>query len=317
MQKWVLLGGIGVFAAMALAAFAGAYFMISDEYEFSQRTKPTAPASVDEFSRTPQTVFAAETPDWIKDAYTDLAGTVYSLLEKSFDRKLSQRPTVFIVMAEGEDNRFGFTGRARYGEVIVTLAGGAWQKSSPEKLDLFRRGMAHEFVHLWQWDSVGTNRAARMTWINEGVAQAIAAELMMASGYWDENQRKDFRKKESKKCADGLAGRALADATERTATDDAYYGCGFVIADVVSKARGETVLQFWREFFIAHQMQEYFEEEDFFDFIRLDTNDAIFTAAVDLFVNKPHRDPSFAIDNLYGVAERSNARRDQSVMGEN
>ena len=317
MQKWVLLGGIGVFVVIALAAITGAYLLIADEYQFERWPERTDAPQATEFSRAPQTVFAVDTPEWIKISYEELAETVFQRLESGFGRKLSQRPTVFIFMADGDKNRFGFTGRARYGEVTVTLAGESWGESTPEKLDLFRRGMAHEFVHLWQWDNVGANRAARMTWINEGVAQAIAAELMTASGYWDETQRNNFRDVESKKCADGLAGRALADATERTATDDAYYGCGFVIADAVSTARGETVLQFWREFFIAHQMQEYFEQQDFFDFIRLDTNDAIFTAAIDLFVNRAHRDPSYAIENLYAVAEKSNARRHQGVTGEN
>lgn len=191
------------------------------------------------------TITDATAPQWISAEVSAFAPSIAEALQRLLQRALPARPNIFIAMGDlSEEGRLSYSGDALPGQYQMTLAGGAWKASSPQGLAVLRRATAHEAAHLWQ-ASVRPKSDAVPDWIHEGGADALAAEAMLAAGYWTKEEVGADLKEARSTCARSLEQLSLerAEAEERW---DAVYACGHVLN--VAAAGEAGVAAFWREF---------------------------------------------------------------------
>ena len=176
---------------------------------------------------------------------TAFGPVIGAALQDLFSRSLPTKPTIFVAMGDlGEEGRLSYSGDALPGQYQMTLAGGAWRQSSPQALAVLRRTTAHEAAHLWQ-AAARPKFDAVPDWIHEGGADALAAEAMLAAGYWTQADVEADLQKARTECAGALRQASLqkAEAEQRW---DAVYACGRVLN--VAAAGDEGIAAFWREF---------------------------------------------------------------------
>jgi len=202
---------------------------------------PSAPLASDAML----SIVDATAPIWIKDEVATFAPSIAEALQGLLQRTLPARPNIFVAMGDlSEEGRLSYSGDALPGQYQMTLAGGAWVKSSPEALAILRRTTAHEAAHLWQ-AAARPKSDAVPDWIHEGGADALAAEAMLAAGYWSEaDVEADFARARSD-CAGALRQMSLQKAAAK-ADWGAVYACGRILNVAAAGAGG--VASFWREF---------------------------------------------------------------------
>lgn len=200
-------------------------------------------------------------PAWILSELATFAPQIGNSLQELMQRALPTKPNIFVAMGDlTEAGRLSYSGDALPGQYQMTLAGGAWTKSSPEALAVLRRTTAHEAAHLWQAAARPRSNAVP-NWIHEGGADALAAEAMVKAAYWTKADfDADFARARSR-CGELLKQVSLerAEAAERW---DAVYACGHVIN--VAAAGKAGAASFWREF-VARTARDGYDEAAFLD----------------------------------------------------
>ncbi|MFZ5619346.1 MAG: hypothetical protein ACOZAA_18700 [Pseudomonadota bacterium] len=184
-------------------------------------------------------------PQWIKDEVASFAPAIAEVLTDMLERSLPSSPNIFVVMGDlSEEGRLSYSGDALPGQYQMTLAGGAWKVASPQALGVLRLSTAHEAAHLFQ-AAARPKSDAVPDWIHEGGAEALAAEAMLAAGYWSAEEAAAHFADAQAECAASLEQLSLQRA-EAEARWDAVYSCGRVL-NVAAAGKGG-VVAFWREF---------------------------------------------------------------------
>lgn len=244
------------------------------------------------------------TPPWLIDAFETITTAAMETLATTFDRTPAVKPNLFVAAPLGDDpGRLSYSGDALPGQFQITLRGGGWRKPDGTARDIFRRTTIHEAVHLWQWDELRSEAGPGWDWIHEGGADAIAAETMVALGFWSGDEFDRFRNEAYSGCASDLDGGSLITAHQR-GTFGAFYSCGVVIADLIARADGGSTGAFWRDF--TREQREQTEagepgamnDEDFFQFLAVRVDDQGFADALRLFVETPYANPAREIERL-------------------
>lgn len=184
-------------------------------------------------------------PDWIKNEISGFAPAIAAALGKILRRALPTKPNIFVIMGDqSAAGRLNYRGDALPGQYQMTLIGGGWKDASPEALAVLRRSTAHEAAHLWQ-AAARAKSPSVPDWIHEGGADALAAQAMVAAGFWTERERLSDFETARAKCTASLDGLSLqrAEAEKRWR---AVYSCGHVLT--VAAAGNEGAGAFWREF---------------------------------------------------------------------
>jgi hypothetical protein len=200
------------------------------------KTRPIASATL-------VTVTDATAPKWIGDEIAAFAPVIGEALQELLKRALPTKPNIFVAMGDmGDEGRLNYSGDALPGQYQMTLTGGGWKMSSPEALAVLRHSTAHEAAHLWQ-TAARPRSDAVPDWIHEGGADALAADALVAAGYWtDADRRADFSKARSI-CEATLRQRSLQLA-EAEARWQGVYACGHIIN--VAAAGDGGVAELWR-----------------------------------------------------------------------
>lgn len=244
-------------------------------------------------------------PEWIRREFHEVAARAFDYFAETFGGGPETKPNLFLTVAlRGDPGRLRFSGDALPGQFQVTLQGGGWRASSPRGLDIFRQSVIHEAFHLWQSASARPGDEGSAGWIHEGGADIVAAEAMVALGYWDAGALTQFSQRARRECAHGIEDGPLAVAHLR-GDFRALYGCGVVIAEAVARADGGTATDFWRDFMAAAERRGGYSADFFEDFVAGRTG-RDFAESVRYFVETPHARPERDIDRL-GEAARKTA----------
>lgn len=190
------------------------------------------------------TITDTTAPPWINDEAAAFAPAIATALKDMLQRALPTKPNIFVLMGDiSEEGRLNYSGDALPGQYQMTLTGGGWKKSSPEALAVLRHSTAHEAAHLWQ-AAARPRSDAVPDWIHEGGADALAADALVAAGYWTEADRRvDFDKARSV-CEAALRQRSLRLA-EAEASWEGVYACGHVLNVAAAGEAGVAAL--WRD----------------------------------------------------------------------
>lgn len=190
-------------------------------------------------------VIDATAPAWIRAEAPPFAGALAKAMEALLSAPPAVQPTIFIASADQEaPGRLSYSGDALPGQYQMTLAGAAWREPSDEARAVFFRSTAHETAHLWQTDARPADDRAP-DWINEGGAEALAADALVAAGYWTDAERAADLSRARAVCAKALRVGSLA-RTEAGEDWEAVYACGHVVT--VAAAGEAGVGAFWAEF---------------------------------------------------------------------
>lgn len=198
-------------------------------------------------------------PAWIVAELAGFAPAIANALHQLLERALPAPPNVFVAMGDlSEEGRLSYSGDALPGQFQMTLAGGAWKAASVEAVGVLRRSTAHEAAHLWQ-AATRPKSDAVPGWIHEGGANALAAEALVAAGYWSKSERD----------ADFAAARAQCERTltqlslQRAESEglwDGVYACGQVVNVAAAGKKGAA--SFWSEF-VGRTARTGYDEADF------------------------------------------------------
>jgi hypothetical protein len=173
---------------------------------------------------------------------------------------------LFLAMGDSsEHGQLRYDGDALPGQILVTLSGGGWRESSDGAKSVLAAGTAHEFAHLAAMGA-RPRLATVPDWIHEGAAEAMGLEALAAIGWIDRDELANARDAARYDCAEHLRGRSLARA-ERAGAWRASYACGHVLALIAARARGESVLDFWRAFEGRAETNGGYDETLFFTLI--------------------------------------------------
>lgn len=242
-------------------------------------------------------------PAWIQEEFASLTPAVFDKLAALFDFHLDTKPNLFMAAPLGsQPGRLSYSGDALPGQFQITLEGGGWREPSARAVSIFRRATIHEAVHLWQ-SAARPAAQEEAPWIHEGAADAIAAEAMVALGYWDGEAFEAHENQARTECAERLRGGPLKTAAERK-DYRALYACGHVIAMAVSRADGAPTAEFWRAFIEqSRDRNAGYTEKQFYGLVNARTDDPAFERALRAFVRTPHANPENEIDRLFAAAK--------------
>lgn len=248
-----------------------------------------------------RTYVDAATPDWISDEVERIAVESFSQLESLLGFSLDDKPTIFLsARINTADGRLRYDGDALPLQIHIALEGGAWRQPSSKGADILRYATIHEAVHLWQ-GAAPPARPDAASWIHEGGADAIAAQMMVMLGYWDEAAYAANEAQARLQCAAALRQGALATADSRK-NYGAGYACGHIVALAVEAAGGGRPDQFWRAFIEYVQMGDGYTENDYLDFVEARTGRYEFGQQMRAFVRTQPANPDRAIARLLAAA---------------
>jgi hypothetical protein len=187
----------------------------------------------------------ATAPDFIRSEVAEMAPRLGAAFETLFARALPVTPDIFVAIGDlSEPGRLSYSGDALPGQYQMTLEGGFFAEDTAQTRGVIRRQTAHEAAHLWQAATQPRSDAVPQ-WIHEGAAEALAAEAMLAAGYWTAADASEDLESARGACIASLAGRSLQSA-EAAANWTAVYQCGRILN--VAAAGEEGVAALWRDF---------------------------------------------------------------------
>jgi hypothetical protein len=188
------------------------------------------------------TIIDANAPDWVRDEIAALAPALFAAYEQGLGRALPARPNLFLDMGDASvEGELSYRGDALAGQFQATLEGGAWSKESAEARRTLLATTAHEVAHLYQLTA--KSRDGAPDFINEGGADALASEALVAIGRWTLADAEDSLAEAAGECARLTEGRSLA-TTEAASVWRASYACGHVLTVVAAGSAGPAA--FWR-----------------------------------------------------------------------
>jgi hypothetical protein len=242
-------------------------------------------------------------PQWIRDEIDAFTPQIFAALGEAFGAGLGTKPNLFLsAPMDGDEGRLSFLGDAAPGQFQITLQGKAWREESAQARDIFRRSTVHEAVHLWQ-AAARPGEDDPPPWIHEGAADAIAAEILVAAGFWGKTDYEADLARARDECAAGLAHGPLRGAQDR-GDYRALYACGHVIAVAVSRADGDSVARFWRDFISRAAAQGGYTEAQFYALAAARSANPAFARELRHFVTTPAANPARAMDRLFAAAGR-------------
>ena len=243
-------------------------------------------------------------PAWVRREFHDVSARAFEYFARSFGAGPETTPDLFLTVSlRGDPGRLRFSGDALPGQFQVTLEGGAWREASPAALDILRQSVIHEAFHLWQSARARPGDEATAGWIHEGGADIVAAEAMVALGFWDGAALRRFSARARRACAAGIEDGPLSAAHLR-GDFRALYGCGVVVAEAAARAEGVTATAFWRDFMAAAEQRGGYSASMFFDFVAERTG-TVFAEDIRYFVQTSHARPDRDIERLFEAAERA------------
>ncbi len=244
-------------------------------------------------------------PAWIRREFEALTPDAFALLAQRFGFHLDAKPNLFLAAPLGSNpGRLSYSGDALPGQFQITLEGGGWNEPSARAVSIFRRATIHEAVHLWQ-SAARPSKQEEAPWIHEGAADAIAAEAMVALGFWDGDDYERHVMETRAECAVRLRRGPLRSAAARR-DYRALYACGHVVALAVSRADGASASDFWRAFIAqSRERDSGYSEKHFFALVGERTGDPAFVRKLRAFVRTPLADPEREIDRLFAAARGS------------
>lgn len=188
-----------------------------------------------------------ETPDWAAREVGAFVIEVTDYLSGRFGWPLKATPNLFLSYGgNATPGRAMFEGDALPAQMRIGLRGGAWDTRSEFAENVLRQGLAHEAAHLWQTAARPISEDAP-DWIHEGGADAIAAETLVALGWWGAPDLERDRAEARSRCFFMLRGASLP-ALEARGQVAASYDCGHLINELVARAHPEGAVGFWRAF---------------------------------------------------------------------
>ncbi len=242
-----------------------------------------------------------DAPQWIMDDFYEMTPRALAHLSEEFGFSLPTKPNLFLAAPLGkEEGRLRYAGDALPGQFQITLAGAAWKNRTPQAISIFRSSTVHEAVHLWQAAARPVNNDVA-SWIHEGGADAIAAETLVAIGYWEPENYTEYFLGAREECAGGLELGPLSSAEKRD-NFRVLYACGHVIAEAVSIAENRSVTHFWRDFVERARTENGYTEETYFELVQERTGDQAFVDKLRDFVRTPLANPDREIGRLLAAA---------------
>lgn len=237
------------------------------------------------------TITDSAAPDWIRDEVADFAPAIAAALQDILARALPMTPNIFVAVGDlSPPGKLSYSGDALPGQYQMTLAGGGWKEKSDQALNILRLSTAHETAHLWQAATRPISDAAP-SWIHEGGADALAAEAMVAAGYWTKADVAANFEKAKEVCVRRLEGLSLTRA-ETEGRWDAVYACGHVLT--VAAAGEAGVGAFWRAF-VAKTAQDGYDEASFMALAAENAGPDALKAMGDLIrINEAHPEATIA-----------------------
>lgn len=242
-----------------------------------------------------------DAPQWIINDFYEMTPRALAHLSQEFGFSLPTKPNLFLAAPLGEEEgRLRYAGDALPGQFQITLVGAAWKKNTPQAVGIFRSSTVHEAVHLWQAEARPSKRNVA-SWIHEGGADAIAAQTLVAIGYWEPSDYAEYFIGARQECAEGLELGPLSSA-ERLSKYRVLYACGHVIAEAVSIAENRSVARFWRDFVARSRAEDGYSEDTYFDLVLDTTNDPEFVDRIRYFISTPLANPDREIGRLLAAA---------------
>ncbi len=241
-------------------------------------------------------------PSWVIDEFYAMTPASFGYLANAFGFSPETRPNLFLAAPLGDDEgRLSYAGDALPGQFQITLEGGGWREASVRARSLFRRSTIHEAVHLWQAAAARPDGEHEAAWIHEGGADAVAAEAMVALGYWGAGELAAFESEVRGDCAKELRMGSLSGAEAR-GDYKAVYACGYYIARASAQALDMTAAEFWHAFMDEAGRGGGYSEEAFYDFVEAGAGDGEFVTALRHFVRTPLAKPDREIGRLMKAA---------------
>lgn len=242
-------------------------------------------------------------PNWIAAEFHRAAPPLLDHLATIFEVNLRTKPNIFLAFEKGGPyGLMRYSGDALPGQFQLSLYGGGWKLPTELGIDLLRRAMAHEAVHLWQ-TAISPLDDDVPGWIHEGAADAIAAEALVALGYWTGEDAAHELKRATNECADELRDGSLADA-ERRGSIRAFYACGHILVEAAARAHNDaaSVADFWRDFAERATERGGYDAEMFFKLVE-EVGGEDLSRAMRYFERTPLARPSREINQLLSMAQ--------------
>ncbi|MEO0878822.1 MAG: hypothetical protein AAFY22_03825 [Pseudomonadota bacterium] len=174
-------------------------------------------------------------PAWLRRETAQSITPVLKALEGLLGPFPDEKPNVFLAFEEGGPaGLLRYSGDALPGQFQLSLYGGAWARRTALGVELVRRALAHESAHLWQTEV--RPKGEQPGWIHEGAAEAIAAEALVALGWFSAADARRDLARARKNCAEGLRTGTLNSAEARGAIG-ALYACGRIMVQTAADAR--------------------------------------------------------------------------------
>ncbi|MEM9988596.1 MAG: hypothetical protein AAF723_03675 [Pseudomonadota bacterium] len=134
--------------------------------------------------------------------------------------------------------------------ISITLTGGGWQRKSQTGQGALEQNLAHELAHLWQLALY--DDPTEPTWVHEGFAEALALTALAHSQIWGADEIKEWQRAAEKRCGKAMAQGRLSHIFQ-TQNDDAAYGCGFVLIDMMAKMSDQTPVELYKSYVEARR----------------------------------------------------------------
>jgi len=247
-------------------------------------------------------------PRWIIREFHASAPKIFDHLRTAFRSDLGVKPNVFLSFEPGgPEGLLRYSGDALPGQFQLALHGGSWWRQSLKAKDLIRHGVAHEAVHLWQSATANPFDRSVPDWIHEGAADAIAAETLVALGFWTSSDAERNFANARTECAYELTGTSLAQAAQGGSVR-ALYACGHILMRVAAEAHNGagSVTAFWRAFMRRASEAGGYDAALFYQ-TAADAGGRDLADALRWFATKPLANPKKEITQLLAQAKTQSA----------
>ncbi len=252
-------------------------------------------------------VVDSATPDWVAQEVGAFAPEVIGYLSARFGWTLQATPNLFVSYGGDETpGRAMFEGDALPAQFRIGLRGGAWERRSPFAEHILRAGVAHEAAHLWQTAARPFSEDAP-DWIHEGGADSIAAETLVALGWWGAQDLRRRRHMAKAACFRMLRGVSLP-ALEARGEIAASYDCGQTINDLAARAHPEGAIGFWKDFISRARAEGGYDADLFFE-VAGEHGGPQFADALRRFAILPQARPSEALLAVEAALDSRSATR--------
>lgn len=224
------------------------------------------------------TIVPAETPDviaiidpgmpqWLRSQFDAYLPRLFASYARRFGARLPWKPMVLYGFRDTNQSGLSSGGGTLTGLVALALEGTAWRTPSTDAAVQAFHLLAHESAHLWNGQLV-ESAGGPASWIHEGGADAMAAEMLQSFGIVDSARNRGDRDRTLNACVSELAGGPVHTAASRGAFQE-FYDCGYVMALWTTAAvrqahAGTDLFTFWRDLISAAKPGGRYDEDLYF-----------------------------------------------------